>query len=129
MVDELVRAWTQLAGRIGGPFTLRVILQPMMATILAVRAGVADARAGRPAYLWAVVSHRGERVELIRRGWRDVGRVFVIACGIDAIYQVLVIHWFYPLQALVVAFFLAIVPYVLVRGPVARLIRRRRSAA
>ncbi len=44
------REWDDLAGRVGGPMTFRLILQPTVATILAVRAGFRDARAGRAAF-------------------------------------------------------------------------------
>ena len=41
--------WEMLIGRIEGPLTLRLVLQPTMASFLAVRAGLKDARsAGRP---------------------------------------------------------------------------------
>jgi hypothetical protein len=103
---------------------LRLIIQPAVAALLAVRAGLADARAGRPAYLWSVFTDRDHRLSLIQSGWPNIARIFLLACVIDAIYQILEFQWFYPLQALIVAFLLAIVPYVAVRGPVTRLARR-----
>jgi len=49
----------------------------------------------------------------------------------DAIYQFLVLRWFYPGEALVTAFVLAVLPYLLIRGPAARIARHshRRGAA
>jgi hypothetical protein len=49
----------------------------------------------------------------------------------DAIYQFLVLRWFYLGEALVTAFVVAVLPYFLVRGPAARLARRlnQRGAA
>ena len=47
------------------------------------------------------------------------------AIVIDVVYQFIVFRWFYPGEALVVAFVLAIVPYLLVRGPVNRIARNR----
>jgi hypothetical protein len=49
----------------------------------------------------------------------------------DAIYQFLVLRWFYPGEALVTAFVLAVLPYLLIRGPAARIARHwnRRDAA
>ena len=49
----------------------------------------------------------------------------------DAIYQFMVLGRFYLGEALVTAFVLAVLPYVLIRGPVARIARRwnRRGAA
>jgi hypothetical protein len=43
-MDELHRAIGQLMERIGGPLSFRLLLQPIMAIALAIRAGVRDAR-------------------------------------------------------------------------------------
>lgn len=124
-MDFLARVWEQLAGRIEGPFAFRFVLQPLVASVLAIRAGIADAQDQRAPYLWSVLSNPLERPQLIREGIKDVMRVFVFAIGLDVIYQVIVFRWVYPLQSLVVAALLAFVPYILIRGPVTRLKSRR----
>jgi hypothetical protein len=124
-MDLVARVWEQLAGRIEGPFAFRFVLQPLVASVLAIRAGVADAHDHRAPYLWSVLSKPLERRQLIRDGVKDVMRVFVFAILLDVIYQVIVFRWVYPLQSLVVAALLAFVPYVLIRGPVTRLKSRR----
>ena len=124
-MDLFARVWEQLAGRIEGPFAFRFVCQPLVAAILAIRAGVADAQDHRTPYLWSVLSNPQERPQLIREGLKDVMRVFVFAIGLDVIYQLIVFRWVYPLQSLVVAALLAFVPYVLIRGPVTRLKSRR----
>jgi hypothetical protein len=121
MDDTLVRFWNDLAGRLTGPMTFRLILQPMMATLYAVHDGVKDARAGRPAYFWAIFQQPGERQSLLREGWTAVGRVIVLGVLMDAIYQLIVVRWIYPLELIVVALTLAFVPYLLLRGPINRL--------
>ena len=125
-MDYLSRVWEQLAGRIEGPFAFRFVLQPLVASILAIRAGVADAQDHRAPYLWSVLSDPVERPQLIRDGINDVMRVFVFGILIDVIYQLMVFRWVYPLQSLLVAIVLAIVPYALLRGPVTRWKSRRR---
>jgi hypothetical protein len=52
----LTRIWTDLVGRLSGPLTLRLFLQPVMASLFALRDGVRDAPAGRPPYLWTIFS-------------------------------------------------------------------------
>ena len=47
MEDTLERIWEHLIGRFTGPLTFRLILQPTMATLFAVRDGLRDARTGR----------------------------------------------------------------------------------
>ncbi len=107
--------------RVGGSMSGRLIMQPMMAALFAFRAGLKDARAGRPPYNWALLTNPANRWDLLRDGWKDVWKVFVIALALDSVYQVIQFRWIYPFQALFVAFVLAFVPYLLCRGPVDRL--------
>jgi hypothetical protein len=104
--------------------SFRLIFQPAVAIFLAIRAGMRDARHGRPPFLWAVSSNRGLRRELIRRGWEDVRNVFILAIVLDSMYQVIVHSGIYALELLLTATILALVPYVIVRGLVTRLARR-----
>jgi hypothetical protein len=39
--------WEDLIGRAGGPITFRLILQPSIAVVLAIRDGLKDVKAGR----------------------------------------------------------------------------------
>ena len=129
MEELIARGWDGLAARIGGPMTFRLILQPLMAALLALRAGLKDAREGRPAYLWTVLTDPGQRAELLHEGWKSIARVFFLAVIMDLIYQWIMQHWIYPLETLVVAILLAVVPYVLLRGPVNRIARGRPRAS
>jgi hypothetical protein len=106
--------------------TFRIILQPLMAGLLAMRAGLKDAREGRPPYFWTLLTDSTQRVALLRDGWRAVARVFVLAIVMDVIYQLIVRRWIYPGETLIVAITLAVVPYLLLRGPINRLVRRLR---
>ena len=124
MRDMIVRGLMHLVDRVGGPMTFRIILQPLMATLLAVRAGLKDARENQPPYFWTLLTDSSQRVDLIRHGWKAVGRVFILAVIMDLIYQWIVVQWFYPLETLIVAIMLAVVPYLFIRGPVNRLARR-----
>jgi|SRR5689334_385197 len=127
MEEFFSRAVDQLLGRAGGPLHIRLIFQPVVATILAIRAGLRDARTQQPAFLWALVSLRGHRHALMASAWKDIGKVFTLAFVLDTVYQLIELRWLYPVQGLIVACVLAIVPYVLVRGPVCRILKRRAS--
>ena len=120
----LTRSWEMLIGRTEGPLTLRLVLQPTVAAILAIRAGLRDAREGGSPYLWSVLTNPAHRRDLLRQGWKDVGKVFVVALVLDVIYELMVHRWVYPGQALIVAAVLAVLPYLVIRGPVTRLMRR-----
>jgi hypothetical protein len=123
MEELFTRLWNDLIGRIGGPMSFRLVLQPAMALIFAIRDGLKDAREGRPAYFYSLFTEPENRRSRLREGFKAVARVFVFAIVMDMIYQVTVLRWFYPLQALIVAFVLAFLPYILLRGPVNRIAR------
>ncbi len=120
MYDILGRIWEDLGSRIYGPLSFRFILQPLMAATFAIRDGVRDARTGQPAYFWSLCTDPRNRSERIRHGWKSVSRVFVLGAVIDIIFQVIVFRWIYPGEVLIIATALAIVPYVLLRGPAKR---------
>jgi hypothetical protein len=109
--------------------TFRLIFQPAMAVLLAIRAGLRDAREGQPPFLWTVFSHPGRRHELLRQSWDDIGNVFILALVLDSIYQLIVHSGIHALELLLTATILALIPYAMVRGPVTRLARRRSAVS
>lgn len=123
MNDIWQRVVGNLFGRLDGPLHFRFIMQPVMAMILAMIGGIKDARLGKPPYLWGAVAHPEYRKEFLKDGWKHAGRIFALAIVLELIYQPYVLHAFYPGEMLIVAFVLAIVPYVLVRGPANRIAR------
>jgi hypothetical protein len=70
-----------------------------------------------------VLSTHKSRGELVKKGWRSIGKVFILAIILDSVYQLDVHSTIYVEELLIVAFMLAIVPYLLVRGPVNRIVR------
>jgi hypothetical protein len=110
-----------LLGREHGPLAFRLITQPIVAGIIAIRAGLQDARTGRPPYGWAILTQSGRRLALLGAGWKDVARLFIVAVIIDIIYELIVFGWVYPGQALIVAATLAVPSYLLIRGPANRI--------
>jgi hypothetical protein len=99
------------------PLAFRLIMQPIVAALLAIRAGLRDAQVARPAYGWAFLAHSGDRLERLRAGWNDVARLFAAAIIIDLIYEIYVFRWIYPGQALIVAAILASAKLVLPATP------------
>jgi len=125
MEDLLTRIFENLIDRVSGPMKFRLILQPLMAIIFAIRSGLKDAKEGKPAYFWALFTDPANRRDMLRDGWKSVGKIFIIAIIIDLVYQLIVFRWFYPLEALLVAVILAFIPYLLIRGPLTRIVRRK----
>jgi hypothetical protein len=124
MIQEyFARVWEMLVGRADGPLSLRFIFQPTVAAIFAIRAGLKDARDGRTPYLWSMFANPPRRLDMLRDGWKDIGKVFFIAVALDVVYALIVHRWIFPGQALVVGAVVAIAPYALIRGLVTRIWR------
>jgi drug/metabolite transporter (DMT)-like permease len=125
MLEEaLARGWENLVGRWGGPMSFRFLIQPAVAILFAIRAGLKDAREHEPPFLWALLSNPGARQERLRQVWKDVGKVFVVALILDSIYQVIVHAGIFTLELLITATVLALVPYFVSRDLVTRIAKR-----
>jgi len=124
MDDMVTRFTTNIIARTEGPLHFRILLQPAMAMFFAFLDGRRDARTGAPPYFWSLVTVPEHRAEMVRNGWKSIGKVFIFAMVLDAIYQWIVQRFIYPGEMIVVSFILAIVPYLIVRGVVTRLMRK-----
>jgi hypothetical protein len=125
-IDDIwMRFLENMVARVSGPMKLRLFLQPTMAAIFAIRSGLKDAREGRPPFLWTVLTNPASRDYLIKDGWKSVGKVFIIAMALDIVYQLIVARFIYPLEVIVTAFLLAIVPYICLRGLTTRIARKK----
>ena len=126
MDDMWTRVGSHLIARVSGPMKFRFVPQPLMASFFAIRSGLADAEAGKPPYFWALLWNPGQRADMLKNGWKSVGKVFILAVLLDVVYQIIVLRFVYPGGTVIVAFLLAIVPYLLIRGPVNRLARKKK---
>ena len=128
-MSEWQRIVVNLFARLDGPLHFRFIVQPLMATFFAIIDGVRDAKNAKPAYFWALLSTPHHRKELLREGWKSVGKIFILAIVLDVVYQLKIHSTVYPGETLIVAFVLAIAPYLLLRGPINRLLRLGKKKA
>ncbi|MGJ8673925.1 hypothetical protein [Rubritalea sp.] len=128
MIDTILEMLTTRGGnlidRLSGPLNFRLFIMPLVVSTLAFRAHMKDVKMGNPTFLGAFLLDKRERRRLLVSGLKDFGRVFIFACVLDTIYQLMVLHTFYVGELLLVATTCAIVPYFLVRGPVLRLAGR-----
>ena len=123
MGDFFSTFYTDFIARFDGPLHFRLIMQPLMAILFAVRDGSRDAREGRSAYLWTVLTDPAQRRYLLESGWKGISKVFVLAYALDVVYELMVWRGVKPLQALMTATVLAVIPYALLRGPVNRVLQ------
>ncbi len=118
------RIWHDLVARPDAPMRFRFILQPVMVAILAIRHGLNDARTGRSPYFWTMLGNPRERAQRLNEGLNATARIILLGLVMDAIYQLIVLKQFYPAEAVIVALLFAFIPYVIIRGPAARVARR-----
>jgi hypothetical protein len=118
-----LRVWQNLLDRPGGSMAFRFFLQPIMATIAALYDGIRDARTGRSPYLWTIFTNPAKRVGRLHEGLISTARIILLGLCMDAIYQFIEFESFHPVEAVKIALLLAFVPYLLLRGPIARIAR------
>jgi hypothetical protein len=123
-VEVHQRIWRDIAERPGGPMSFRFLLQPTMAFIAALHDGIQDARVHRTPYLRAILHGPSQRGDRLREGLFATARLILLGLGMDAIYQWRVLGTFYPGEALLIAFLLAVLPYLVLRGPISLIARR-----
>lgn len=112
-----------LPRRFSGPGRLRFILQPLVAILLGVRSGLADAKSGQSPFIFALLFHAHKRKELLRSGMMAIGHVLAFGILLDAVAQLLIYKQIHPGAALVIGPVLVWGPYALARSLTARLAR------
>ncbi len=114
----------ELPQRFTGPGRLRFILQPMVAIVLGIRGGLADAKAGNLPYLFGLLFGAGRRRELLRSGVATVRNLVALGIIMDIVFQRVIYHSVHPGAALVVGPILICFPYAMSRALTTRLARR-----
>lgn len=121
MLEILHRIGGDLVDRVTGAMHFRIYMQPVMALLFATISGIKDAREGNPPFFRALFTVQEHRREMLRDLWKSVGKVFILAAILDAIYQVVEQRFIYPFEIIIVAIILAILPYLIFRGVVTRI--------
>jgi hypothetical protein len=125
MDTALQRVAKDVIDRLTGPLHFRIFLQSAMATFFGVRDGLQDAHNNNPPYFWDIFAHPANAKDSLKSGFKAVARILILGLIMDAIYQFIALHWFYPGEAILVTLQLAFVPYLVVRGPVNRIAKWR----
>jgi len=112
-----------LPRRLTGPGRFRFVAQPLIAIFLGWRSGLGDARAGRPAYLYGLLSDEANRKESLRSGLAAIRYLVAIAIVLDAGSQLLIYGQLHPGAAVIVGLVLISIPYAVARGLANRVLR------
>src|SRR5271169_5611213 len=92
----------ELPQRFTGPGRFRFILQPMIAIVLGIRGGLADAKVGNPPYLFGLLFGAEHRGELLRSGVAAIRNVVALGIIMDIIFQLVLYRSVHPGAALLV---------------------------
>jgi len=117
----------ELPHRFTGHGRFRFILQPMIAIFLGIRGGLADAKAGKPPYLFRLLFHAGHRRELLRSGAAAISTLVAMGIIMDVVFQLVLYRAVHPVVALLVGPIFICVPYTLSRALTTRLALRLRE--
>jgi len=122
--EVLARIWQNMFDRPSGPFGFRFVLQPVMATMAALRDGIGDARTGRAPLLRTVLTDPEQRRGRLDEALIATARIILLGLAMDAAYQFIEFETIHPAEAVIIALLLAFLPYVVLRGLVTRIARR-----
>jgi hypothetical protein len=109
------RFWADIFERVHGPMTFRFYLQPTMALLAAIPDGVRDAKLGHKSFFWSAWVNSNVPTGRLREGLISTARVVLLGISMDLIYQFKVLYHFYPVEALIMAVLLAVIPYFIFR--------------
>jgi hypothetical protein len=123
LLETIARGVENLLGRLSGPMSFRILMQPAMAAFFAIRAGIRDARENNPTFLGCALSNPRSWSPRMQQSWKDVGKIFIIAVVLDSIYQIAEHSSVFALELLITATVLALVPYMVLRDLVSRIAR------
>jgi len=112
----------ELPQRFTDPGRFRFILQPSIAILIGLRGGLADTRAGRPAYLYGLLLGGENRWDLVRSGWAAVRNLVAMGIVLDAVAQLLIYRLVHPGAALLIGPFMIGLPYAVARALTNRMV-------
>ena len=117
--------WEGIVEVASGRGQLRLILQPLIATIVGLKLGITDAKLGRDPFLLRLArAGRKDRRALAREAARKVLVPFALAIVIDGVLQYLMLGYIRPVAALVMGVLLIWIPFSLARSIANRIYRR-----
>ena len=130
MPNLFYEIWENMVARTRGPLNFRFVFEPVLSVLFAIRTGLRDAKKRCPPSLLRLLVTRKQRKILLQESRRDLGNILVFSMLLDIVYQLVVVYIlrgadsFLPFESVFVALLLTVLPYLLIRGPVNRLIRK-----
>jgi len=58
--------------------------------------GAGRRQTGKPPYGWALLWEPGHRADMLKNGWKSIGKLFILVVLLDVVYQVIVLRFVHP---------------------------------
>jgi hypothetical protein len=123
-MDSLLPVFERFVARLTGPMNVRFIVQPIIAAILGIRAGIHDARKETPPFIWSLFTRPGGRKQQIKQALEHLVIPIIVAIVLDGIVQYLLFRRIRVLGAVILGTILMGLPYSVARGLANRTFRR-----
>jgi len=104
---------------------LRFIVQPIMAAILGIRAGIHDSRQATPPFIWSLCTQSAGRKRQLKQAGEHLVIPLIVAIVLDGIVQYLLFQRIRVLGAVILGTILMGLPYSLARGLTNRIVSAR----
>lgn len=122
-MQEDLGFWDGILDVARGRGQLRLFLQPLMAILLGIRLGIADAKEGQEPFLLRLFRRSQGRKQLAKQAALDVLIPFGLAIVIDGVLQYLAHGFVRPAAAIVVGIILIWLPFSIARALTNRVYR------
>jgi hypothetical protein len=112
-LDKVVEG---IVARLVGPMSFRFMAQPIVSTLLGIRDGILDAKAGTPPIIADLIFHPENRKKNFVSAFKSLIKPVIVGTVLDMIAQYLIFEHVRIIPAAIVGVFVIAVPYVLARG-------------
>lgn len=112
--------------RLTGPLHFRIVVQPIMAILLGIKDGVADAKLGYPPFILDLLSNPQGRDRNLKSAWKSLTKPMVLAVVLDCVAQYLIFKQVLLIPAIIVGIILMAIPYALARGITNRIVSKKK---
>jgi hypothetical protein len=113
-----------LEARMTGPGKGRFVVQPLIAIVLGIRDGIADAKQGKPPYFIRFLFKSDRKLFVFKTGLKSIAAPLSVGIVLDMILQWMIFEAVSLLPAIIAGTILVAFPYAVARGLSNRVARR-----
>jgi len=115
-----------IIARLAGPMSLRLVIQPLMASLLGARDGIVDAKAGEPPFIFGLITDCDDRKAKLGSLFKSLSKAIIIAVVLEVMAQYLLFGQVHAIGVILYVFVFMIVPYSLVRAAANVIVTKRK---